>query len=473
MSELPKGWVNARLADVAEVRLGRQRSPKRATGDRMRPYLRAANVTWRGLALGDVKEMDFTEAESVTYELKPGDVLLSEASGSPGEVGKPALYKGEIEGCCFQNTLLRVRLPEGLLPEFFEFFFREQALNNRFAEGSRGVGIHHLGATALSDWRVPVPPAFEQLRIVTAIEEAFSKLDAGEIGLRNVRKLLNRMRDSVLAAAVTGRLVPQDPTDIPATKLLTDLGLGLTSGHEFPSVPPQWAWIEMGNLASETGYGTSAKCGYGETGPGVLRIPNIQRGNIDLLDLKRAPLGVRLDDRLFLSPGDLLLVRTNGSRDLIGRCAPVTRHLECSFASYLIRFRIRREVMNVEFLSIVLAARWWRHRLETAAASSAGQYNLSLRTLEPLPVVVPPVREQERIVAEVDRHLSFLDACERAIDTGLARAAALRRSILKAAFEGKLVPQDPTDEPASALLERIRADRTQSTTPRKRRARSA
>ena len=82
MTELPRGWVFERLGDVAEVRLGRQRSPKRATGDRMRPYLRAANVTWQGLALEDVKEMDFTEAESVTYELRPGDLLLSEASGS-------------------------------------------------------------------------------------------------------------------------------------------------------------------------------------------------------------------------------------------------------------------------------------------------------------------------------------------------------------------------------------------------------
>jgi type I restriction enzyme S subunit len=198
----------------------------------MRPYLRAANVTWSGLSLADVREMDFTESESETYELRPGDLLLSEASGSPGEVGKPAQYQGEIEGCCFQNTLIRVRLPEGLHPDFYEYFFREQALNGRFAAGSRGVGIRHLGASGLADWRVPIPPLAEQQRIVGVIEEAFSKLDAGEAGLRNVRLLLKRMRDavllvvssalrrSVLRAAFEGQLVPQDPTDEPASVLL-------------------------------------------------------------------------------------------------------------------------------------------------------------------------------------------------------------------------------------------------------------
>src|SRR4051794_9538680 len=106
MSDLPHGWEQLRLADIAEVRLGRQRSPKNATGARMRPYLRAANVTWAGLSLTDVNTMAFTEDESETYELRAGDLLLGEASGSPSEVGKPGQYRGEIDGCCFQNTLL-------------------------------------------------------------------------------------------------------------------------------------------------------------------------------------------------------------------------------------------------------------------------------------------------------------------------------------------------------------------------------
>jgi type I restriction enzyme S subunit len=109
VTELPPKWVRAPLASIAEVQLGRQRSPKNHFGPNMKPYLRAANVTWDGLALDDVKEMHFSPKEVATFRLAPGDILLSEASGSASEVGKPALWRGEIEDCCFQNTLLRVR----------------------------------------------------------------------------------------------------------------------------------------------------------------------------------------------------------------------------------------------------------------------------------------------------------------------------------------------------------------------------
>ena len=245
MTDLPVGWAEARLADVAEVRLGRQRSPSRATGERMRPYLQAANVNWSGLALTDVKEMAFTEAESKVYELQPGDILLGEASGSPAEVGKPGQYKGEVAGCCFQNTLLRVRVPKELDSDFYELFFRKEALTGRFAAGSRGVGIHHLGAAALTNWTIPVPPRAEQERIARAVEEAFSKLDAGEAALRATRQRLKRLRESVLAAAVTGRLVPQDPADEPASKLLAGHSGSLVN-LDSRGLPASWCLSNIG-----------------------------------------------------------------------------------------------------------------------------------------------------------------------------------------------------------------------------------
>ena len=107
--KLPPGWAQATMSDVAEVHLGRQRSPQHHSGDQMRPYLRSANVTWSGIDLGDVKEMNFDDADFERYRLRNGDLLLNEASGSSNEVGKPAVWRGEIDGCCFQNTLLRIQ----------------------------------------------------------------------------------------------------------------------------------------------------------------------------------------------------------------------------------------------------------------------------------------------------------------------------------------------------------------------------
>lgn len=222
-------WPVRKLAEVAEVRLGRQRSPKNATGDRMRPYLRAANVGWSGLRLADVKEMQFSARESETYELKEGDLLLSEASGSPGEVGKPAQWRGEVAGCCFQNTLIRVRLGDGLDPDFYEIYFRHQARTGRFADGSRGVGIHHLGARTLADWRVPIPPIEFQQSLVTEWRLAADNVDRMRLVGTQQAARSKTLRRSILAAAFSGQLVPQDPDDEPASVLLERIKAEMTA----------------------------------------------------------------------------------------------------------------------------------------------------------------------------------------------------------------------------------------------------
>ena len=459
MSELPDGWLFEPLGDVAEVRLGRQRSPKRATGERMRPYLRAANVTWKGLALEDVKEMDFTEAESVTYELRPGDLLLAEASGSPGEVGKPAKYSGEIDGCCFQNTLIRVRLPEGLIPDFYEHFFREQALNGRFAAGSRGVGIHHLGAASLSDWSVPVPPTAEQTRIVAAIEEAFSKLDAGEAGLRTVRQLLKRMRDAILTAAVTGRLVPQDPTDTPAPKLLADLGVEPLQDPSLPQVPHGWCWAQVQDVGQvDLGRQRSPKYHSGDNMKPYLRVANVFENRIDTSDLMEMHFEPEAFERSRLVVGDILL-NEGQTPELLGRPAMYRGDPpEVAFTNSLLRFRAAPGV-EPEWALLVFRNHMHSGRFTRESRITTNIAHLSAARFKPVEFRVPPREEQLRIVHEFARQSSFIDACERAVDAGLARSAALRRSVLKAAFEGRLVPQDPSDEPASVLLERIRAER--------------
>jgi type I restriction enzyme S subunit len=472
MSDLPTGWESTRLADVAEVRLGRQRSPKRATGDRMRPYLRAANVTWSGLRLSDVKEMDFTASESETYELRPGDLLLSEASGSPGEVGKPAQYQGEIEGCCFQNTLIRVRLPVGLLPDFYEHYFREQALNGRFAAGSRGVGIHHLGASGLAGWRAPIPPTAEQARIVAAVDEAFSKLDAGEAGLRAVRQILRRMSDAVLTAAVTGRLVPQDPTDTSATKLLAELGIESLEQEDPASTPDGWAWTTVAG-AGRVDLGRMRHPDW-HTGPNMkpyLRVANVLEGRIDTSDVHEMHFDPPVYERYRLLPGDVLL-NEGQTPELLGRPAVFRGVPEgAAFTKSLLRFRpgaaVSSEWALVVFLHYLRSGRFTREsRITTNIA------HLPAIRLKPIEFPIPPCAEQTRIVSEVERQMSFIEGCERSVDAGLKVSAALRRSVLKSAFEGRLVPQDPTDEPASVLLDRIRAEQAATPKPTKRRAKA-
>jgi type I restriction enzyme, S subunit len=137
--------------------------------------------------------MNFTDAEMEVYRLQPGDLLLSEASGSPTEVGKPAIWMGEIEDCAFQNTLLRVRPGPAVDPRYLLQYLRQQASSAAFGRGSRGVGIHHLGREALAKWPVPLPSIDEQHRIAAILDHA----DALRAEHRQVLPSLDALSQSI------------------------------------------------------------------------------------------------------------------------------------------------------------------------------------------------------------------------------------------------------------------------------------
>ena len=222
-----------RLAEASEIRLGRQRSPKNHTGPNMVPYLRAANVTWDGLDLTDVKKMNFAPSDVSSYRLHQGDVLVAEASGSASEVGKPAIWDGSIMDCCFQNTLLRIR-SERLVPEYLHFVLLALARSGVFARASKGVGIHHLSKAGLSHVMVEVPPLqaqHELVRIISEQQAGYAALDRA-IGIQLRRA--DRLRAAILVAAFSGKLVPQDPDDEHAGMLLDRIATerSSSSGHK-------------------------------------------------------------------------------------------------------------------------------------------------------------------------------------------------------------------------------------------------
>src|SRR5262245_52193646 len=135
---MPRGWLKARIDEVAEVHLGRQRSPDKAHGDNLVPYLRAANVRWGGLDLTDVKCMQFSPGEVEIFRLRRDDILVVEASGSRDEVGKSALWREELPLACLQNTLIRVRSC-GVDPEFLRWHLHLDASTGNLGGASKGI----------------------------------------------------------------------------------------------------------------------------------------------------------------------------------------------------------------------------------------------------------------------------------------------------------------------------------------------
>lgn len=206
---LPHDWRRTEIGQVAKVQLGRQRSPQHHAGPQMRPYLRAANVSWAGLSLDDVKQMNFDEGDFETYRLWPGDLLLNEASGSPNEVGKPAVWNGEIADCCFQNTLLRLQARD-INPGYLYWYCYMAATTGRFGEAGRGVNIRHLGKQGLARFPIHVAPGIEQEHIVTRLQEQFRQASGCEAAIQLALTRTHALRRSILTMAFAGRLVPRD-----------------------------------------------------------------------------------------------------------------------------------------------------------------------------------------------------------------------------------------------------------------------
>jgi len=222
LDPLPAGWVWATFGQLCEVQLGRAKNPSNRAGRYATPYLRAANITEEGLKLSDVLEMDFPPRERETYRLHKGDLVVSEASGSPDQVGKPAVWNDELPLCCFQNTVIRLR-PVILDGKYVLVLLQHCYFNRVFASLSAGVGINHLGAGRLSQIAVPLPPEWEQKAIVLEVGEQLAAARASRTTIDDNLARSKQLRESVLARAFSGELVEPQSTEEPASALFERL----------------------------------------------------------------------------------------------------------------------------------------------------------------------------------------------------------------------------------------------------------
>jgi type I restriction enzyme S subunit len=246
-------------------------------------------------------------------------------------------------------------------------------------------------------------------------------------------------------------------TDTWKSKYAEPVGADTSS---LPGLPVGWCWATVEQLSALLQYGTSAKTGEDAEGVPVVRMGNIVDGQLSLeVDaLKYLPRNHEEFPNLFLEIGDMLFNRTN-SAELVGKSAVyLGLPSPCSFASYLIRVRFVGGIQPGYVAALINspAGRAW---VASVKNQQVGQANVNGSKLAVCPVPLPPAAEQERIAAELDRVGSNIDTLSAGVARDHARVARLRQAILKWAFEGRLADQDPKDEPASLLLERIRLKR--------------
>ena len=213
-------------------------------------------------------------------------------------------------------------------------------------------------------------------------------------------------------------------------------------------------------MVDQPKYGTPKKCDYNYDGTGVLRIPNVIGGLIDTSDLKGACFGEDEKRIYSLRSADVLMVRSNGSASIVGKCALVSEmDAQLLFAGYLIRLRSNPAVLLPDYLVALLSSHLLRTQIEQKAKSTSGVNNINSGEIQSVIIPLCNPDEQKLLIERLSAILSTIDDLHSEIGKQLIKANALRQSILKEAFSGRLVAQDPDDEPASVLLERIAAEK--------------
>jgi type I restriction enzyme S subunit len=224
------------VGEAGEVALGRQRSPKFHTGHKMRPYLRVANVFEDRIDIADVMSMHFEDDEFERFRLELDDILLNEGQ-SPHLLGRPAIYRGIPPDTAFTNSLLRFRVGADVLPSWALLVFRRHMHAKRFMRESQiTTNIAHLSAGRFKSVEFPIPPLDEQERLVADVDQTLSLVAALKDTLIAEFARADSLRSSILASAFSGQLVPQDPTDEPASILLERItaALAASNGHGAP-----------------------------------------------------------------------------------------------------------------------------------------------------------------------------------------------------------------------------------------------
>ena len=418
--QLPDGWALETLGNIADLVGGGTPSrehPEYFTGDIV--WLTPTEIPRNCVSVISNSREKITQdglKKSSARVVPKGTVLMT----SRASIGYVAIAGTEVT----TNQGFASFIPKDGINNYFLAYW---LLGNAdfFIQRATGTTFKEITKSKLRNFTMPVPPLPEQERIVAKIEELFTQLEAGISALERVRAELRRYKASVLKAAVEGRLVP--------------------SGHgaavpEPGELPMGWQQVEFKDII------TSLKNGffYGRPssepiGIPILRISALRPMSINFSDLRYVPEVKEKDiENYFLSKGDLLFTRYNGNLSLVGACGLVRDGSQrVIYPDKLIRVRIQAVALP-EYLEVYFATIIARKHIEARVKSTAGQHGIAGGDIKSIPVILPPLEEQRRIVAEVERRLSVAREVESAVNAALVRAGRLRQAVLKSAFEGRL-----------------------------------
>ena len=381
-------WPKETLGGLFDIGAGKAMSPSARLGERTYPFLRTANVFWGEVDLTKLDTMNFSEGEIEYKSLKKGDLLICEG----GDIGRSAIWQGEVEKCGFQNHIhrLRPKTPD-VVPAFFMYYLQAGFTQLGIYEGAGNkTTIPNLSRGRLAVLEVPNPPKPEQEKISAMLWKIQRAIQIEEKLTATANDLKRSAMRQLFTCGLRGE--PQKETDI-------------------GQIPKSWDVQPLEKKREFLQYGTSLKCGYTKKGNPVIRIPNIMDGRVSCDDLKWCEFSEREIESLALEPGDVLFIRTNGVRDRVGTCAVYRGKPERAlFASYLIRARLKTDELDPSFFQYFTATAAGLAQLGGQASPAAdGKFNVNTKTIDSVLVPLPDPDEQKEIAAimqTIDRKIS-------------------------------------------------------------------
>jgi len=309
---------------------------------------------------------------------------------------------------------------ENLNPKYLCYFMQMDTFRDHLAANVSGVGgsLMRARSSALENYPFPLAPLPEQERIVSRIEELFSDLEAGVAALERVHAGLKRYKASVLKAGMNGTL--------------------FGNAKNIDELPEGWQSVQLADVLSEP-LTNGKSTPNAEEGFPVLRLTALKDGRIDLQERKIGAWTKGQAKNYLVKQGDFFVSRGNGSLHLVGRGGLVEQEPDdVAYPDTLIRIRVSPTDCDIKYLRTIWNSNFVRNQIETTARTTAGIYKINQKDLEGFTFPLPPLEEQRRIVAEVERRLSVVGEVESAVEAGLARASRLRQAVLRSAFEGRL-----------------------------------
>lgn len=497
LGELPAGWAVACLDDLL-TKISNGANVVQYEDKTGYPISRIETIWNESIDLGRVRYIRESDAEFVEkYALQHGDILFSHIN-SDAHLGKTALFRSQVPILIHGINLLLLRPAQGISPDFLNYQFKYLRFRGAFIDAAqRAVNQSSINQKKLKSLEFVVPPIAEQHRIVAKIEELFSELDQGVASLKTAREQLKVYRQSLLKNAFAGKLTAAwraahaDQLETAAalqqriarerqTRYQQQLADWQTAGQagpkpkppkplspltaeelaELPELPEGWVFVRAEEIADFITKGTTPSKELLFSGNG--EIPFIKVYNLTMtgaLDFSIDPTFVSREthqgflNRSKVYPGDVLMNIVGPPLGKVSIVPPTYPEWNINQAIAI----FRTTAITPKLLAKYLAHETTVRSMMKKSKATAGQFNLTLEICRETLIPLCGKLEQEQIELLIDEKLSEADQLELTLATALQQAEALRQSILKKAFCGQLVKQDKNEEPATALLERIRA----------------